>query len=1038
MDANPQLSNSTVQWRFQPTASSAVGSAKQIKKQSWSRRTQKNRITSFNSSSSSSSSSSKQGKKDEAVKVSRKPFSTSTPQQQQQQQQQQQNRRHGSDNISLLSMDAVLVSPGLASVSFNNDHIKDKRKTEALLRQDRKTSQSFQDFPHGEGPDWIGSGSMMNDTDELYLDAVDVDPAMALGPKMLHLFSNSSVGEEKESRKGGNVELRLNDDEMSITQQLRKGSLVHGTGSTSSEGFATPSPTPPQRSSFISMAGRMQRDDSAGPDIASSFKTANESFLCGTDEEVDKERGKDGGFIGRQPNAKAAVTSGVATLETLENHLGPRKDVKAESSKLTRKRFDSDDDDFVDSEDLERLLEMAHLKPSNGAVDSYNDDHLHLTDSLPPPVPRRNASAATTGSTSSSTQYSSPTFDSSGDISEVPPVPPHRLVSTKQQHRQDSDNSKLCLSSLTRSSDLPSLVSEDVDGEKEEEEEEEEEEDENYAPPLPPRRQVSSPELMLSGTLEAPLQLPNHSEAQMVSSQRDESGRAAKVGSPKSDIQASWIYGTMNRGQNPESMRDFEDEEDGGMANSLDEEELKLVDGPEPKENFTSTELMTSPTASRDTCSDNQISTANTDGEAANTGQANSSKREVPSVSNGEDATVTEQQTDLNKHEMPAELVHTDTNSSSEQANSASSNKEESLVNEDETSGTEQENSLTASQEGSSKIDTFTADDTLSRTAPAAIQENNHKENNLEENHGKIHKENQDESLEENHDNNLTENGEKNGEEDQQINHYEFDDYSIVEETGNNVPGSKVQHGPIKNDMTPPADEHIYEFDDDDDYDDIGIGREEKEGNVDTAGNSSLTFNRFEGRRYEDISDDVLFNRRTRGTVTESESSEVAKMDVDDSESKTSSMTVTLDLSHIDKNDPLYSSAGDNRISSHSGSVEIPRVPNTDFISNESSEEAGRDGMVTPVEITYNESMFNMVREKLETHAEGTDAERTKTAARRDDDDAMSNDSAEYSSLPDEDESLLEKNLPRISSEAHKRTKNWLSRTMERPIFVRQ
>jgi len=280
--------------------------------------------------------------------------------------------------------------------------------------------------------------------------------------------------------------------------------------------------------------------------------------------------------------------------------------------------------------------------------------------------------------------------------------------------------------------------------------------------------------------------------------------------------------------------------------------------------------------------------------------------------------------------------------------------------------------------------------------------------------------------------------------------HYDFEDYCMLELTNNDSSNGDIRQKEQTEDNLPGVraqDEHIYEFDDESDE---GDAQEGGRSNECEAGNPMLSGqDRLKGRRYEEIPDDIALKRRPRDrSIADSESSDSAikAVDVEETESKSSSMTVTLDLSHIDKEDPLYSSAGDNRLSSErSSSVEVGSSMvmargGGDTQSTESSEEAGRDGMVTPVEITYNESMFNLVREKLEGTPGHTSAnlDQTKSdicqAGGYDDDDAMSNDSAEYSSLPDEDDNLIANT--RAAIEAHKKSKDWLTKTMERPALV--
>lgn len=294
----------------------------------------------------------------------------------------------------------------------------------------------------------------------------------------------------------------------------------------------------------------------------------------------------------------------------------------------------------------------------------------------------------------------------------------------------------------------------------------------------------------------------------------------------------------------------------------------------------------------------------------------------------------------------------------------------------------------------------------------------------------------------------------ENGTDDKEIeNHYEIDDYYIITEGPKSAGEDVNAHRDSLPAPPPPVpasgsnqdEEHIYEFDDEDDQSPVD---KEEDGGLVNGKSTPGSRTQLKESLYEEISEDNTHagNGGTGKRRTESESSGgVAKTENEGGESKSSSIaSVTLDLYHIDKTDPLYSSGGDNRLSgsySNSGSVEVlamaPRRI-SDVNSTESSEEA-RDGMMTPVEITHSESMFIQARERMETAGHATNEDQARIGVRREvDDDATSNDSAEYSSLPDEDENLMMMMNTRISAAAQKKSRNWLSRTMERPIFVRK
>jgi len=444
MSANPQLANSTLQWRLQPNASAPLSTGpKQVRKQTWSRRSHKNGFSYISALSPSSSKGvvGKGGDKEDP----RKPLSTSTPQQ-------GGGEKHGSGAGSK----SVEEGPSADTGRYGQDHAaKNKRRSSAQgpHKDKKKSSSSQQDSLDLD---------LMNDTDEVYEDAMSVDPTMALGPELLRLYSNSSPGDQKGTENAEKkvvqqqqqqLELRLNDDEpVKIHQPNLR--LTHGTGSTSSEGFATPSPTPPQRSSIITIAigghAHAQREDSVGPELALSYQTANESFFCGTEDE-GTERGKgqhhENGSD-QQQNAKSAERGTAVGVTGDDDNVA--RDAK--------KSFE-ESDDFVDPDELERLLQIVRKdNPSSKSPGSSDSNRLNLSDSIPPPVPNRSSSFAVT----TSTGHRSPAVTkSTRSFSEAPPLPPPRNSRDAKPPVSQPGNT-LSLPSLT--SDPPQLESDAVDG----------------------------------------------------------------------------------------------------------------------------------------------------------------------------------------------------------------------------------------------------------------------------------------------------------------------------------------------------------------------------------------------------------------------------------------------------------------------------------------------------------------------------------------------------------------------------------------------
>ena len=324
MIANPQLSTSTLHWRFQSSISSkALADSLRIRNRKNWRRRNKQPNGSVHS---------------HRVK-NLEPVASSTPQ-----------RKTKSDSI---ASDEVTISPHLSTVSY-----KSNRKSQALANSP------------GSNPG--------NETDELYVDAVDVDPTMAIGPKMLHLFSNSSSNAEEKVVGTDMQHEALNIkpiDVGSMPQLIVKEvkSQVQGTtGSTSSEGFATPSPTSPHMSK-ISPSQLPQVDSSFTP----SFKTACESSLS-----ADEAGKGGGGGVGTGTLTQKSNTEQDPQLEGSGSTSEPTqttpinlqtKEVSSDHPNLSgirKTHFSESDDDFVDSEDLEELLKHIALGNSTNQIDS--------------------------------------------------------------------------------------------------------------------------------------------------------------------------------------------------------------------------------------------------------------------------------------------------------------------------------------------------------------------------------------------------------------------------------------------------------------------------------------------------------------------------------------------------------------------------------------------------------------------------------------------------------------------------------------------
>lgn len=944
MYSNPQLSSSTLHWKFQSSVSAVPAKDTGKNRASWTRKKKPKSLT----SASSSISSPPPRQAGQSMSSRFKPVSSNVP---------RQPSRHSSDNASLLSEDAVMVSPGMASVSFSNEHIKIKRKAEAARSRHKNKPHPTQDLMYRDrAVDLSSNNAALIEADDLYLDAVDLDPEMAIGPEMLRIFSQSAFSHSKKENKEGRgvdeirYDGRVTQDEKFVSVNFVRpiievdGRAVRGTGSTSSEGFATPSPTPPKHSAVIPIPGGLQRDDSIGPDVTCSFKTANESFICGTDEEGEGEEwGKEGV---REANVEqitqVSPSSNRLTVRTRGGH-GPLVEKTTRSTStgvVVEQRQSYSDEDFVDSGDIDRLLEMVDTKKQTSTSNSagVDNDRLTLSESSPPPppVPRRHCIATTTTTT---TQYSSVTAHTADD-EEVPPIPPLRVHSAMQSPPGSTGNCRQYLPSPLTSPEGCSLP-ENCEKEKIEEEGE----DDKSGPPLPPRLNSleGSEEVLMSGRLYSPMQFPYLPK--MTSSPDDTAEtRPASNGVQSKEtsvLQSSWIY------------------------NSFDEMEEGL--GGEKPDKERGGGVMTG--------SDSKGTNRTLAEDGLNLSSASPTRLE----SNEGVNTASEGRTGLNGSPVVLKACHKNNSGTDDELD---------------------ENTIAGGEGGN-----FRSDECVPSVLRFASRDDEKIPDELPTNIGRRTR------------GTITESGSS--------------ETVIAEDSVRNY--EEIQDQLLAN-----------------------FGRRTS-GTVAESESSETVI--AEVGDYEEMQDELPTNieRRTREMVTESESSEADKEGgvlVDDTESKTSSMTVTLDLSHIARDDIMYmGSSGEYRMNNcSSSSVDVSRISQIpiNVSGNESSEETGRDGMVTPVEITYNESMFNLVKEKQKVQervgmvvaAVGGKERRLDVGEDYDDDfdDAGSNDSAEYSSFPDEDESVSGKYVglsSHISSEVQKKSRTWLSHSMERPNVVR-
>ena len=393
LDINPQLPTSTLHWRFQSSMSTNETPIKG--RENWKRRMHKHRNLVHSRNSGSSKHHNQTDSSIPSSGSSMEPVASSTPQK----------KQRSSSNR---SADAVVLSPGKSSVHFDHNHIKTKHKGQGstpptkMPQSSNRRESSDASLPNSPNPG--------NEADELYLDAVDVDPTMAIGPEMLRLFSRSTSRPEDGGKGEGEHSNKLL-GAPAVTGG-RSGEVdiqVRSTGSTSSEGFATPSPTPP-RSSMITSTS-LQVDDSLAPEVTSSFKTACESSLYTTTDE-DESGNADSGTLTRQSVAgeqdkKTATGKPLLASPTSEtkgqlNTASPASSqMETASSSSNRRRSENSvsDDDFVDSEDLDELLKKLANKEtftplpvftSNANPPSPSRTSATSTEKKPPTPPPRN------------------------------------------------------------------------------------------------------------------------------------------------------------------------------------------------------------------------------------------------------------------------------------------------------------------------------------------------------------------------------------------------------------------------------------------------------------------------------------------------------------------------------------------------------------------------------------------------------------------------------------------------------------------------
>ena len=262
----------------------------------------------------------------------------------------------------MTSEDGVSLSPGLTRVQYTSPP--SKMPTLDLIM----SASSKRNKPTDSADDYEE------------IDTLDgVDPAMALPARMLSKHQPSGSPTAGTSTNGSPV-----------------GHSRPSTGSTSSDGFATPPPTLPPRSQ-VELLGVSDGDVT---ETSTSFRTVNESF-----DQTDKEHREGEPTRDVKDMTDEEIQKLVNTPISLSHHDQPQvallsntnakpQKIPALPSEMRSWKFkattepESDDDDFVNSTELQEML-MANQKDKPTTMSSEEkQDRSSMTPS-PPPLPNR-------------------------------------------------------------------------------------------------------------------------------------------------------------------------------------------------------------------------------------------------------------------------------------------------------------------------------------------------------------------------------------------------------------------------------------------------------------------------------------------------------------------------------------------------------------------------------------------------------------------------------------------------------------------------
>ena len=345
-----------------------------------------------------------------AVTTPCKPLDSSTPVQ------------NGSDQQkkdTMRSEDAVVFSPGLNTVTFDAGLAKEENRNSPSSTNEedmvlRRTSSS--------------SSSVKQDGDESeYVDAVEtIDPTVAITTHTANLVNPLSTSATSQPQPIGRKDQECD----TVFVDSRPCSI-------SSEGFATPSPTPPRENPKFSTpvtSTTLYTTAEGGDPIQSALDKDAEGSKSEDQDTLTREHKADGGSKTINPNdltdeelsalINAPVFVPAQTEVTRISGVNQSTKVMAlpRSWKFKQAHDSDSDDDFVDSDALQQMLSESKMNSKSISFASRSSKW-----SPPPPLPPRNSQTSTR---SQSHPPLSPRSSLGGSSSAPPPLPPRNYHTT--------------------------------------------------------------------------------------------------------------------------------------------------------------------------------------------------------------------------------------------------------------------------------------------------------------------------------------------------------------------------------------------------------------------------------------------------------------------------------------------------------------------------------------------------------------------------------------------------------------------------------